>query len=132
VFDKNKDKRIKNFMAQYDEQQAGKVERERREAMKKNQDAMKSAFAQIQKEFNQFRNTSQQSIMSGSVEAMRLRSRRFVNSGGVDYAQMTAEYNKTQVKTLGDILKEMTAATNKLTNISTSGVPIKGLSVRSH
>jgi hypothetical protein len=132
VFDKNKDKRIKNFMAQYDEQQAGKVERERREAMKKNQDAMKSAFSQIQKEFNQFRNTSQQSIMSGSVEAMRLRSRRFVNSGGVDYAQMTAEYNKTQVKTLGDILKEMTAATNKLTNISTSGVPIKGLSVRSH
>lgn len=94
--------------------------------------AMYSAFGQVLKEFNQFRNTSQQSIMSGSVEAMRLRSRRFVNSGGVDYAQMTAEYNKTQVKTLGDILKEMTAATNKLTNISTTGVPIKGLSVRSH
>lgn len=132
VFDKNKDKRIKNFMAQYDEQQAGKVERERREAMKKNLDSMKSAFSQIRKEFNQFRNTSQQSIMSGSVEAMRLRSRRFVNSGGVDYAQMTAEYNKTQVKTLGDMLHEITSITSKMTNISTSGVPIKGLSVRSH
>lgn len=94
--------------------------------------AMYSAFGQVLKEFNQFRNTSQQSIMSGSVEAMRLRSRRFVNSGGVDYAQMTAEYNKTQVKTLGDMLHEITSITSKMTNISTTGVPIKGLSVRTH
>lgn len=88
------------------------------------------ALTAFYRDMNQYRATTQGAIMSGSVEAMRLRSRQMVNTSTNNPAAATAKNTQKQAELLMQIAEKTNEMINKLNQITGNGVKIQNLAVR--
>ena len=123
VFDKNRKARAAAEFALWEAQQTKKEKKENAADYKD-----LSAFY---RDMNQYRATTQGAIVSGSVEAMRLRSRQMVNTSADNPAAATAKNTQKQAELLMQIADKTNEMINKLNQITGSGVKIQNLAVRS-
>lgn len=123
LFDKNRKARAAAQLALWEAQQTKKKEKAQKSA---NFRELSSFFRD---NLNQYRATTQGAIMSGSVEAMRLRSRQTVNVGNNPAAE-TAKNTQKQADLLSQMVDKTNEMINKLNQITGSGVKIQNLTVR--
>ena len=122
VFDKNRKARLSAELALWEAQQTKK------EKTKKT--ANLNELSAFYRDMNQYRATTQGAIMSGSVEAMRLRSRQMVNTETNNPAAATAKNTQKQAELLMQMVEKTNEMINKLNQITGNGVKIQNLAVR--
>ena len=123
LFDKNRKARAAAQLALWEAQQTKKKEKAQKSA---NFRELSSFFRD---NLNQYRATTQGAIMSGSIEAMRLRSRQTVNVGNNPAAE-TAKNTQKQADLLSQMVDKTNEMINKLNQITGTGVKIQNLTVR--